>query len=503
MLTPDKSEVINHDRRRFLGTAAVGVAVAGTISFFHAGMALAEESSGIRPFRVRFPEESLLDLRRRINSTRWSDKETVDDGSQGVQLAALQTLVRHWGTDYNWRKAEARLNALPQFMTTIDGVDIHFIHVRSQHANAMPLIMTHGWPGSVFELLKTVGPLTDPTAHGGNANDAFHVVLPSIPGFGFSEKLASLQRADEWLNSPPLTPSALRGKVVLVDFWTYTCINWIRTAPYVRAWGEKYKDQGLVVIGVHAPEFQFEKSIDNVRRAVKEMRIDYPVAVDNEHKIWRAFDNSYWPALYFIDAQGRVRHHHFGEGEYEQSEKFIQKLLAEAGAGLDSNPISVEARGIEAAADWGSLQSGENYVGYERTQNFASPGGLITNQQRTYSAPVRLRLNEWALSGDWTARSDAEALNSPNGGIAYRFQARDLHLVMGPAVPGTPVRFRVLIDGRPPGEAHGLDVDENGNGTVTEQRLYQLIRQPKAVIDRQFEIEFLDAGVEAFAFTFG
>jgi thiol-disulfide isomerase/thioredoxin len=320
---------------------------------------------------------------------------------------------------------------------------------------------------------------------------------------GGQSELASLQRADEWLNSPPLTPSALRGKVVLVDFWTYTCINWIRTAPYVRAWGEKYKDQGLVVIGVHAPEFQFEKSIDNVRRAVKEMRIDYPVAVDNEHKIWRAFDNSYWPALYFIDAQGRVRHHHFGEGEYEQSEKFIQKLLAEAGAGLDSNPISVEARGIEAAADWGSLQSGENYVGYERTQNFASPGGLITNQQRTYSAPVRLRLNEWALSGDWTARSDAEALNSPNGGIAYRFQARDLHLVMGPAVPGTPVRFRVLIDGRPPGEAHGLDVDENGNGTVTEQRLYQLIRQPKAVIDRQFEIEFLDAGVEAFAFTFG
>jgi thiol-disulfide isomerase/thioredoxin len=260
---------------------------------------------------------------------------------------------------------------------------------------------------------------------------------------GGQSELASLQRADEWLNSPPLTPSALRGKVVLVDFWTYTCINWIRTAPYVRAWGEKYKDQGLVVIGVHAPEFQFEKSIDNVRRAVKEMRIDYPVAVDNEHKIWRAFDNSYWPALYFIDAQGRVRHHHFGEGEYEQSEKFIQKLLAEAGAGLDSNPISVEARGIEAAADWGSLQSGENYVGYERTQNFASPGGLITNQQRTYSAPVRLRLNEWALSGDWTARSDAEALNSPNGGIAYRFQARDLHLVMGPAVPGTPVRFRV------------------------------------------------------------
>src|SRR5215207_9437863 len=335
------------------------------------------------------------------------------------------------------------------------------------------------------------------------------VRVPFLHGLSFwqvggQSELASLERADEWLNSSPLMPSALREKVVLIDFWTYTCINWLRTVPYVRAWAEKYKNQGLVVIGVHAPEFAFEKDINNVRWAIKEMRIDYPVAVDNEHNIWRAFDNSYWPALYFIDAQGRVRHHHFGEGEYEQSEKFIQKLLAEAGAaGLDSNPISVEARGIETAADWGSLQSGENYVGYERTQNFASPGGLITNQQRTYSAPVRLRLNEWALSGDWTARSDAEALNNPNGGIAYRFQARDLHLLMGPAVPGTPVRFRVLIDGRPPGEAHGLDVDENGNGTVTEQRLYQLIRQPKAVIDRQFEIEFLDAGVEAFAFTFG
>jgi thiol-disulfide isomerase/thioredoxin len=317
-------------------------------------------------------------------------------------------------------------------------------------------------------------------------------------------ELASLVRADAWLNSPPLMPSALRGKVVLIDFWTYTCINWLRTAPYVRGWAEKYRDQGLVVIGVHAPEFGFEKNIDNVRWAVKQMQINYPVALDNEHTIWRAFKNNYWPALYFIDAQGRVRHHHFGEGEYEQSEKFIQKLLAEAGAAsLDSNAISVEARGIEAAADWQNLQSGENYLGYERTQNFASPGGLIPNQPRTYSAPARLRLNEWALSGDWTARSDAEALNSPNGGIAYRFQARDLHLVMGPAVPGTPVRFRVLIDGRPPGDAHGLDVDEAGNGTVTEQRLYQLIRQPKAVIDRQFEIEFLDAGVEAFAFTFG
>jgi thiol-disulfide isomerase/thioredoxin len=321
---------------------------------------------------------------------------------------------------------------------------------------------------------------------------------------GGQSELASLQRADEWLNSPPLTPSALRGKVVLVDFWTYTCINWIRTAPYVRAWAEKYKDQGLVVIGVHAPEFAFEKSIDNVRRAVKEMRIDYPVAVDNEHKIWRAFDNSYWPALYFIDAQGLVRQHHFGEGSYEESEKFIENLLAEAGAAnVDHTPVSVDARGVEAAADWTNLKSGENYVGSERTQGFASPGGLVVNSLSTYDAPPRLRLNEWALTGDWTATSDAVTSGGPKTGIQYRFQARDLHLVMAPATPGTSVRFRVLIDGKPPGRAHGIDVDEQGNGALAEQRLYQLVSQPGAVIERQFEIEFLGPGAEAFAFAFG
>jgi thiol-disulfide isomerase/thioredoxin len=333
--------------------------------------------------------------------------------------------------------------------------------------------------------------------------------VPFLHGFSSGEiggqaELASLGRANEWLNSPPLTPAALRGKVVLIDFWTYTCINWLRTAPYVRAWAEKYKDQGLEVIGVHAPEFAFEKNIDNVRWAVKEMRINYPVAVDNEHTIWRAFKNNYWPALYFIDAQGRVRHHHFGEGSYEQSEMIIQELLAEAGAaGIDRKSVSVDARGIKAAADWGSLKSAENYVGYERTQNFASPDGMVLNKPRTYESPARLRLNEWTLAGDWTVRNDAAVLNKPNGGIAYRFHARDLHLVMGPTVPGTSVQFRVLIDGKPPGEAHGVDVDDQGNGTVTEQRLYQLIRQPKPIIDRQFEIEFLGSGVEAFAFTFG
>jgi thiol-disulfide isomerase/thioredoxin len=317
-------------------------------------------------------------------------------------------------------------------------------------------------------------------------------------------ELPSLGSATEWLNSPPLTAAGLRGKVVLIDVWTYTCINWLRTFPYVRAWAEKYKDQGLVVIGVHAPEFAFEKNIDNVRRAAKDMRVDYPIAIDNDYAIWRALKNEYWPALYFVDAQGHIRHHQFGEGEYEQSERIIQQLLSEAGTGgVGHELVSVDARGAEAAADWSTLKSPENYVGYERTQNFASPGGAVLDKRRVYAAPARLRLNHWALSGDWTVEKTATVLNKANGRIAYRFHARDLHLVMGPAARGASVRFRVLIDGQPPGAAHGIDVDAQGNGTVTEQRLYQLIRQPKPIADRQFEIEFLDSGVEAFAFTFG
>ena len=333
--------------------------------------------------------------------------------------------------------------------------------------------------------------------------------LPFLHGSSRSQaadqiELASFERANEWLNSLPLTAPALRGKVVLVDFWTYTCINWLRTLPYVRAWADKYRNQGLVVVGVHAPEFAFEKNIGNVRRAVKDLRVDYPVAVDSEHTIWRAFRNQYWPALYFIDAQGRVRHHYFGEGAYEQSEMVIQELLREAGASdVSREPVSIDARGIEAAADWRSLMSPENYLGHDRTQNFASPGGVAVDKPRMYHLPARLRLNEWALSGDWTVRNEAVALNKPSGVIAYRFHARDLHLVMGPAAPASPVKFRVRIDGQPPGAAHGIDVDEQGYGTVTEQRLYQLIRQPKPIADRQFEIEFLDPGAEAFAFTFG
>jgi thiol-disulfide isomerase/thioredoxin len=349
-----------------------------------------------------------------------------------------------------------------------------------------------------------VAAMTIGAASLGTTGSLMERMMPAAVQSIIDGELASLRAANEWLNSPPLTAAGLRGKVVLIDFWTYTCINWLRTLPYVSAWAKKYKDRGLVVIGVHSPEFSFEKNIDNVRRAVKDMKVDYPVAVDSEHAIWRAFNNAYWPALYFVDAKGQIRHHQFGEGEYEQSERMIQRLLAEAGVGgIGGELVSVDGRGAEAAADWTSLKSPENYVGYERTQNFASPGGAVLGKRRAYVAPAQLRLNQWALSGDWTMGQEAILLNGPNGRIAYRFHARDLHLVMGPAARGTSARFRVLVDGEPPGVAHGIDVDDQGNGTVAEQRLYQLIRQPKPIADRQFEIEFLGAGVEAFAFTFG
>jgi thiol-disulfide isomerase/thioredoxin len=317
-------------------------------------------------------------------------------------------------------------------------------------------------------------------------------------------ELPSFGSATEWLNSPPLTTAGLRGKVVLVDFWTYTCINWIRTLPYVRAWAEKYQNQGLVVIGVHTPEFGFEHNIENVRRAVMDMSVGYPVAIDNDYAIWSAFGNHYWPALYFADAQGNIRHHYFGEGEYQQSEMVIHQLLAEAGStGVSRELVSVDARGIEAAADWGNLRSPENYVGYERTENFASPGGAVPGVSHAYALPARLGLNQWALSGDWTMEGQATTLNAADGRIASRFHARDLHLVMGPATPATSRQFQVLIDGKPPSDAHGTDIDDQGNGTVSDQRLYQLIRQPGLITDHTFEITFPEPGVQAYAFTFG
>jgi cytochrome c biogenesis protein CcdA/thiol-disulfide isomerase/thioredoxin len=326
---------------------------------------------------------------------------------------------------------------------------------------------------------------------------------PNSTDLPIEGSLPTLSGAVDWLNSPPLTPEALKGKVVLIDFWTYSCINCLRAIPYVRAWADKYRDQGLVVIGVHSPEFAFEKSVDNVRKAVSDLQIDYPVAIDNNFAVWRAFDNQYWPAHYFIDAQGRIRHHHFGEGDYDGSERVIQQLLAEAGSNqLPAGLVSVNASGAQAAADMNAVQSPETYIGYSRAQNFISAGGAVRDLSHVYSFATP-RLNEWGLSGNWTIGGEHAALNEGGGGIVYKFHARDLHLVLGPAADGKPVRFRVTIDGMRPADNHGTDVDADGQGVVTGQRLYQLIRQSGAITDRTFEIEFLDPGVQAYAFTFG
>jgi thiol-disulfide isomerase/thioredoxin len=306
------------------------------------------------------------------------------------------------------------------------------------------------------------------------------------------------------LNSPPLTTDELRGKVVLVDFWTYTCINWLRTLGYVRAWSEKYADHGLVVIGVHTPEFPFERDVDNVRRAVEDLRVGYPVALDSDYAVWEAFSNRYWPAVYIADAGEQIRHHHFGEGGYEECERIIQRLLRDAGSdGIPDDLVAIGDDGFEAQADWSNLESPETYLGYDQAQNFASPGGAKLAQARTYVAPEMLKLNQWALAGEWTVERGASVLGGPDGRIAFRFHARDVHLVMGPPARGTSVPFVVSVDGEPPGRAHGLDVDERGHGTLSEQRLHQLIRQRGAIIERTFEITFLAPGAEAYAFTFG
>jgi thiol-disulfide isomerase/thioredoxin len=317
-------------------------------------------------------------------------------------------------------------------------------------------------------------------------------------------RLASFEGAAGWLNSPPLSPAELQGKVVLVDFWTYTCINWLRTLGYVRAWAEKYEDQGLVVIGVHTPEFPFEKDIDNVRWAARNMRVEYPIALDPDYAVWQAFANHYWPAAYIADAEGRIRHHQFGEGGYEECELVIQRLLRDAGRdGIGDDLVSVPDEGFEAQADWANLESPETYLGYEQAQNFASPGGAHFDEPRPYDVPDRLKLNHWALSGEWTIARGASVLNEAEGRIAFRFHARDVNLVMGPRAGTASVPFQVFVDGEPPGTAHGLDVDEQGHGTVIQQRLYQLIREPGSIEDRTIEISFPAPGVEAYCFTFG
>ena len=316
--------------------------------------------------------------------------------------------------------------------------------------------------------------------------------------------MPELSGAIAWLNSAPLARDSLRGKVVVIDFWTYSCINCLRALPYVEGWAEKYRDAGLVVIGVHTPEFAFEKEPANVEKAVRDLKIGYPVAIDSNDVIWQAFHNEYWPAHYFIDVKGRIRHHHFGEGDYEGSEQMIQQLLKENGAtSVSGVAMNVSATGAEAAPNNQDVRSHETYIGYERAEHFASAQAIAQDATKAYVPLPRLSLNQWALSGTWKMEPENAVLKGSSGKIVFRFHARDLHLVLGPTKDGTPVRFKVTVDGTPPGDDHGSDVGANGNGTVQGHRLYQLIRQKGTVEDRTFEIEFLDPGVQAFAFTFG
>jgi thiol-disulfide isomerase/thioredoxin len=361
-------------------------------------------------------------------------------------------------------------------------------------------------------LIRKIAPRTlatgDPSQ--GNVVPESHVYAARVSAAALQKlpiegKLPSLAGATAWLNSVPLTPEALRGKVVVLDFWTYSCINCLRSLPYVKAWYEKYKGNGLVVIGVHAPEFAFEKDLDNVRRAVHDLSIKYPVALDNDYSIWRGFNNQYWPAHYFIDAEGRIRAHHFGEGEYDRSEAVIRQLLREAGAKNLSQDVAatISPTGVQVAPDGADMRSPETYVGYERAQHSASTPDFVSDRSQMYAAPAKPSLNEWGLTGRWTVEKESAALDRPGGKIFFRFHARDLHLVLGLSAADKPVRFRVTLDGAPPGTSHGVDTDSGGTGVVREHRLYQLIRQSGVVGEHTFMIEFIDAGVRAYAFTFG
>jgi cytochrome c biogenesis protein CcdA/thiol-disulfide isomerase/thioredoxin len=349
-------------------------------------------------------------------------------------------------------------------------------------------------------LINTLGPVK-PAALSVSAAESQPGVGPILDDEG---SMPDLSGAVAWLNSPPLSSKSLRGKVVVIDFWTYSCINCLRALPYIQGWAEKYKDAGLVVIGVHTPEFAFEKERSNVEKAVRDLKISYPVAIDSDYKIWQAFNNEYWPAHYFIDGKGRIRYHHFGEGEYDQSERVIQQLLKENGArSISDSVINVAANGVEAAPDHGDVRSPETYIGYHRAEHFASAEPIRQDSRKTYSPIPRLSLNQWGLAGSWKVGGESAVLETAPGKIVFRFHARDLHLVLGPAKDGKPVRFIVKLDGTLPAQDHGGDTDANGSGTVQEHRLYQLIRQKGPVEDRTFEIEFLDPGVQAFAFTFG
>jgi cytochrome c biogenesis protein CcdA/thiol-disulfide isomerase/thioredoxin len=353
-------------------------------------------------------------------------------------------------------------------------------------------------------LIDRLHPNVQPTPAKNPGGAMMMMMSSKAPGAAAGpQMMPELSGAVAWINSQPLTPEQLKGHVVLVDFWTYSCINCLRSIPYVRAWADKYKDSGLIVVGVHTPEFAFEKDPDNVKRAVKELKITYPVALDNDYKIWKGFSNSYWPADYLVDATGHIRFHHFGEGKYDETEQQIQQLLKENNPQLSVNGlVKVAATGAEAAPD-SDVESPETYVGYERADSFLPTGGLKQDVAQVYAIPTHLELNQWGLSGNWTDHAQVASLDSARGKIVFRFHARDVHLVLGPAPNGKPVRFRVTIDGKAPGADHGVDTDAQGEGKITDQRLYQLIRQKSAIEDRTFEIEFLDPGAQAYAFTFG
>jgi cytochrome c biogenesis protein CcdA/thiol-disulfide isomerase/thioredoxin len=396
-------------------------------------------------------------------------------------LAAVVAIALRWDVGFLTRLSVASTSHFEQSL--ID-------HIGSGQASGGAMAMQSGMTGSM------TGTMSGSAMMSGTA--------PPRGELPVEGELPSLGGAVAWLNSPPLTPQALRGKVVLIDFWTYSCINCLRALPYVKSWYERYRDQGLIVIGVHAPEFAFEKDPRNVTRAVRELGITYPVALDSNYAIWQAFHNEYWPAHYFIDAQGRIRGHHFGEGDYAESEQLLRQLLTEAGAGqLATAGAPAQATGVEAAANEAALDSPETYIGYERAANFASPGGQLRDAPGSYTAPATLQLNQWALSGPWRVEGERAVATAAHAGIVFRFRARDLHLVLGTTDAEHPVRFRVTVDGSAPGADHGADVQPDGSGTVREQRLYQLLRQSHPDAEHTFAIEFLDAGVQAYAFTFG
>jgi thiol-disulfide isomerase/thioredoxin len=353
---------------------------------------------------------------------------------------------------------------------------------------------------------RTTGTATLPgsTARPGLVRSIAHRLAGDRLSLPIEGRLASFDGATEWLNSKPLTPDGLRGRVVLVDFWTYTCVNWLRTLPYVRAWAAKYAEAGLTVVGVHTPEFAFERHRDNIVAQSRTFGVEYPIAVDSDYRVWRAFDNHFWPAVYIADAEGRIRHHHFGEGEYAMTEMVIQQLLLDAGAhDIDQQMVAVEPRGLEVAADWRTLQSPETYLGYGQTTGFTSEDVAAFDKPHVYAARTQLPLNYWDLSGNWTVARHAAVLNEPGGRIAFQFHARDVNVVMGPASTGASIPFRVVLDGHVADGALGSDVESDGSGTIGEQRTYQLIRQNTTIADRRFEIEFLEQGVEAYCFTFG